>query len=289
MSLEEIKEFLHVKETLDLIGESSAHTPTIQDLIQLERERKLIPLLYAQTSFQLYSAIEAGVTNMPESYYHITAYFTPYEFNLLDNCITDNDTLIISLSHQSYFIVKKILYPSDHRLDVLIGEIGEICDPLKKSPIMVEEYLQISRFALDDIFYTKTDVNAFINNLSKGQKNRDEITILKEKNNELNKTIENLQVKLANIKTDLLSENSRNQDQKIIALLAIVLSETQKKYKNGEKPNYSQIEDSILNLVQRLKVDEMHKHGLKSPSKRISACYQEFSEYFDTAPKLHSQ
>ena len=67
--------------------------------------------------------------------------------------------------------------------------------------------------------------------------------------------------------------NTRNQDYKIIAMMAILLADRKKTYKWGEKPNKSAIEKEILSLISlKFFVSDDHDHGLKSCSHRISEC-----------------
>lgn len=82
------------------------------------------------------------------------------------------------------------------------------------------------------------------------------------------------------------NENTRNQDYKIIAMMAIILADTKTHYKWGEKPNKSAIEKEILRLIHlKFFISDDHNHGLESSSKRISNCIDEFSKFFYTAPK----
>lgn len=81
-------------------------------------------------------------------------------------------------------------------------------------------------------------------------------------------------------------ENSRTQDPKIIAMMAILLAGKQDIYKWGDKPNRSKIEAQIKNLIDtQLYIDSKHTHGLEAASKRIGKCLDDFSEYFYTLPK----
>lgn len=83
-----------------------------------------------------------------------------------------------------------------------------------------------------------------------------------------------------------IDENSRTQDPKIIAMMAILLADNQKCYKWGEKPNKSAIEKAIHDLIDnKFFIDGKHIHGLDSPSKRIGKCLDEFSEFFYSLPK----
>lgn len=83
-----------------------------------------------------------------------------------------------------------------------------------------------------------------------------------------------------------VDENSRTQDPKIIAMMAILLAGKQDIYKWGDKPNRSKIEAQIKNLIDtQLYIDSKHTHGLEAASKRIGKCLDDFSEYFYTLPK----
>lgn len=116
--------------------------------------------------------------------------------------------------------------------------------------------------------------------------------ILKEKLSDAEDTILKLKVEIATLedryrklKSENYNNNTRNQDHKIIAMMAILLSRHTPKFKNGEKPNMNAIELEIITLANHLNIDKDHLHGLKSAGKRISNCLENFSKYFNTGTK----
>lgn len=120
----------------------------------------------------------------------------------------------------------------------------------------------------------------------------DDPEILKEKLSNAEDTILKLEAEIVTLKDEyrkLESENynnnTRNQDHKIIAMMAILLSRHTPKFKNGEKPNMNAIELEIITLANHLNIDKDHLHGLKSAGKRISNCLENFSKYFNTGTK----
>lgn len=76
--------------------------------------------------------------------------------------------------------------------------------------------------------------------------------------------------------------NTRSQDPKLIAMLAILLSEKSPQFKHGDKPNRAAIRRGIEKLIDELQIDHVHTYGLEAPHKRIGECLKEFSDYFYT-------
>lgn len=79
--------------------------------------------------------------------------------------------------------------------------------------------------------------------------------------------------------------NDKNQDQKIIAMMAIMLSNQNKSLKWSDKPNLSAIKKEIEKLVDNLQISNLHTYGLNAPDKRIKECLKDFSQFFYTDSK----
>ena len=116
--------------------------------------------------------------------------------------------------------------------------------------------------------------------------------LLKKKLSDAEDTILKLKAEIVTLKDEHrklesvnYNNNTRNQDHKIIAMMAILLSRHTPKFKNGEKPNMNAIELEIITLANHLNIDKDHLHGLKSAGKRISNCLENFSKYFNTGTK----
>ena len=80
-------------------------------------------------------------------------------------------------------------------------------------------------------------------------------------------------------------KNTRNQDPKIIAMLATLLSKKSPQFKYGNNPNRSAIKRGIEELIDELQIDHVHTYGLEAPEQRIKKCLEEFSESFFTTNK----
>lgn len=120
--------------------------------------------------------------------------------------------------------------------------------------------------------------------------------ILKKKLSDAQDTILKLEVEIATLKdgyrkleSENHNNNTRNQDHKIIAMMAILLSEKYPKFKHGNKPNKSSIAKEIQDLVKYLQIDSEHDHGLRSPNKRIGECLEIYSKFFFTVPDSKNQ
>ena len=72
-------------------------------------------------------------------------------------------------------------------------------------------------------------------------------------------------------------KNSRNQDDKLIVAMALLLSEKSKQFKRGNKPNASQIGIAI-NSIADFMLDIDDKYGLTTPDQRIRKALNNISE-----------
>lgn len=111
--------------------------------------------------------------------------------------------------------------------------------------------------------------------------------ILKEKLSDAEDTILKLKAEIVTLEdgyrkleSENYNNNTRNQDHKIIAMMAILLSRYKPKFKNGEKPNMNAIGVEIITLANNLNINENYLHGLKSADRRISYCLEEVSKRF---------
>ena len=116
--------------------------------------------------------------------------------------------------------------------------------------------------------------------------------LLKKKLSDAEDTILKLKAEIVTLKDEHrklesvnYNNNTRNQDYKIITLMAILLSRHTPKFKNGKKPNMNAIGLGIITLANDLNIDNDHLHGLKSADKRISNCLEIFSKQFNTGIK----
>lgn len=136
------------------------------------------------------------------------------------------------------------------------------------------------------ILYSTDQVNTSRINLNKVSKlmfsNSDITSLLDEIDNQYDKTTSSSSLVKSN--KNYSNTSTRSQDPKIIAMLAILLSEKSPKFKNGKKPNRSAIKRGIEELIDELQIDHVHDHGLKAPEQRIKKCLEEYSDLFFTAP-----
>lgn len=145
-----------------------------------------------------------------------------------------------------------------------------------------------------DLVFLKEDLLDIVSEYKNKQRCQDLEDELKE-NKEYIKRIERdrnlLEVENNKLKKDLnnqknnSSNNTRSKDHKVIAMMAFLLSENSSKYKVANRPNASVINDEILNLINTLQIDSEHTNGLKSCHKRITDCYNDFSQFFFTDTK----
>lgn len=80
--------------------------------------------------------------------------------------------------------------------------------------------------------------------------------------------------------------NSRSQDKKLIAILALLLASKSKIYTVGDKPNATQISNSIYEFaIQDLKIADEDMNGLKAATAKISKAVQDHSDMLYKRPE----
>lgn len=79
--------------------------------------------------------------------------------------------------------------------------------------------------------------------------------------------------------------NSRSQDKKLIAILALLLASKSKTFTVGGKPNATQISKGIYEFaIQHLRVADEDMNGLKAPIAKISRAIQDYSDILYKRP-----
>ena len=71
-----------------------------------------------------------------------------------------------------------------------------------------------------------------------------------------------------------------NTDKKLIAMMALLLAKQSNTFRIGQKPNYKQINNAILNLATDLKIDNEDMTGLKANANKISQAVQAHADMF---------
>lgn len=87
----------------------------------------------------------------------------------------------------------------------------------------------------------------------------------------------NKKIEQAGKPADSKEKSSRNQDQKVIAILALLLAQKYKTFKNGETPNAAQIADAIYKLAIELGIDNEDMTGLKAAADKISKAVKAYT------------
>ncbi|WP_201566933.1 hypothetical protein [Psychrobacter immobilis] len=139
-----------------------------------------------------------------------------------------------------------------------------------------------------EIIFLKNDLQYIITVIESSHelpKLRNDLSDANRTISELRKQNKDLTNKLQQTSKNSSSKNDKNQDQKIIAMMAIILAEKHSNLKYGYQPNKQAIERKIKEYIDALNIDHSHLHGLESPHKRIATCLKEFSQYFDTGVK----
>lgn len=105
-------------------------------------------------------------------------------------------------------------------------------------------------------------------------------------NNLLEIKNDRLENKLKAHKNNSTNDSTRIQDYKVIAMMALLISEKSTAYKRGEKPNSERIKNEILRLADDLNIHDTHRVGLKASNKRIAKCLDQYlEEFFIINPK----
>lgn len=95
-----------------------------------------------------------------------------------------------------------------------------------------------------------------------------------------NNRIRELESQQANQPSDTATDenkNSRNQDDKLIVAMALLLAEKSKQFTRGNKPNASQIGIAV-NSIADFMLDKDDKYGLTTPDQRIRKALNNISE-----------
>ena len=71
-----------------------------------------------------------------------------------------------------------------------------------------------------------------------------------------------------------------NTDKKLIAMMALLLAKQSNTFRIGQKPNYKQINEAIINLATDLKIDNEDMTGLKANANKISQALQAHADMF---------
>ncbi|WAI87534.1 hypothetical protein SC65A3_00995 [Psychrobacter sp. SC65A.3] len=71
-----------------------------------------------------------------------------------------------------------------------------------------------------------------------------------------------------------------NTDKKLIAMMALLLAKQSNTFRIGQKPNYKQINEAILNLATDLKIANEDMTGLKANANKISQALQAHADMF---------
>ena len=129
---------------------------------------------------------------------------------------------------------------------------------------------------------------------SKIEKLESENAKLKSENANLRKQLEESRNELVDILADYNSELaikpvnkiaiSRSKDQKLIAIMAILLAEKFNKFQVGEKPNATQINDAVIELAQKLQIIDDDMFGLKGNTTKISKAIKAYLHIIKNKP-----
>ncbi|WP_288998806.1 hypothetical protein [uncultured Psychrobacter sp.] len=71
-----------------------------------------------------------------------------------------------------------------------------------------------------------------------------------------------------------------NTDKKLIAIMALLLAKQSNTFRIGQKPNYKQINEAILNLATDLKIANEDMRGLQANADKISKAVQAYADMF---------
>lgn len=71
-----------------------------------------------------------------------------------------------------------------------------------------------------------------------------------------------------------------NTDKKLIAMMALLLAKQSNTFRIGQKPNYKQINNAILNLATDLKIANEDMRGLQANADKISKAIQAYADMF---------
>lgn len=166
--------------------------------------------------------------------------------------------------------------PNNTAKSVIMRHAASLMNTIEEDTTYKRIILHDEKFiGFHDLRYPKVDINKIFKTSS--------LTEVEQEIQSLRNENQNLKEQLTTGESSQFSD--KTQDPKLIAMMAILLADKSYSYRNGETPNKSAIEKEIHKLVDELGIDSEHTYGLRSPSKRISDCLNEYSEYFYTLKK----
>ena len=154
--MELIKEYLSIDETISYLKGNRVIQADFDFLQDLERERKLTPLIYLQTNFLTNENL--FLSNGKPKYYRLTGYFKPTDFILLDCYGYDErycENRLFLYGMGGSFKVEKIIFSDT--TDYLMDKTGQLCG-FSRDEKAPDFFVSIYEFDLNCIRFKKTDL-----------------------------------------------------------------------------------------------------------------------------------
>ena len=154
--MELIKEYLSIDETISYLKGNGVIQADFDFLQDLERERKLTPLIYLQTNFLTNENL--FLSNGKPKYYRLTGYFKPTDFILLDCYGYDErycENRLFLYGMGGSFKVEKIIFSDT--TDYLMDKTGQLCG-FSRDEKAPDFFVSIYEFDLNCIRFKKTDL-----------------------------------------------------------------------------------------------------------------------------------
>lgn len=176
--------------------------------------------------------------------------------------------------------------------DDILFETGE-SSTISSNPFNTSDSQNSIKIDNSKVGVLKEDLEEYLNKVQTEYMNsKTKIEALESKIEKLETENARLIQQLTQTKAELATKptskeaSSRSQDQKLIAMMAILLAEKCRVFQVGDKPNATQINEAILDLArQELKIIDDDMFGLKGNTAKISSAINEYLHIIKNKPE----
>lgn len=176
--------------------------------------------------------------------------------------------------------------------DDILFETGE-SSTISSNPFNTSDSQNSIKIDNSKVGVLKEDLEEYLNKVQTEYMNsKTKIEALESKIEKLETENARLIQQLTQTKAELATKptskeaSSRSQDQKLIAMMAILLAKKCRVFQVGDKPNATQINEAILDLArQELKIIDDDMFGLKGNTAKISSAINEYLHIIKNKPE----
>ena len=280
------KKYLSLSDANRYFLGKTGHGLGVGDLRQLEREGKVTPLVYLDVNFMHAKLPDGNLYSFDltdnKFIKRVKGYFKSSNFILLDCYEPTPYEFADLLEFKSQG--KEYLYFNEGReLFELIEEIPQNPHKIKGAGYIFNKsikneqgfYEDINTISTDSVLIQRSELDELINNYKKS-----DIQRIAELENELAQVTAQLDEQQQSPQRTRAQTDETNTDKKLIAMMALLLAKQSNTFRIGQKPNYKQINEAILNLATDLKIANEDMRGLQANADKISKAVQAHADMF---------